>query len=75
MIEVDIKFLKHLILILKMLLQITNGKYKTTPGDRQYRINIASRTVKQLDYLIKEASDEEAQAYLRRGLVKEAVWN
>ncbi len=74
MIKVDIKFLKHIALIIRLLLELLDGKYKSTPGERQYKITQAARTCRQLDYIIREAEDEEALSYLRRGLVKEATW-
>jgi len=74
MIDVDINFLKYLVLVYKSLLEIANGDLKDTPGERQYRIDIAARTVRQLNYLIREAQDEEAITYLRRGIIKEATW-
>ena len=74
MINIDIRFLKHLYLIMTLLFEIINGKYKDTPGERQSKLNIANMTRKQLKHIIHEAETEEYEVYIRRGIVKEANW-
>jgi len=74
MISIDAKFLKHLVLIIGVLLDVINGKYKNVPGERQHMINLAARTKRQIDYIIREAETEESLNYIRRGFVREATW-
>ena len=74
MINIDIRFLKHLLLVIDLLFDIINGGYKDVPGKRQHMVNTAALTRRQLKHIIKEAEDEERLLYVRRGIVKEAEW-
>lgn len=74
MINIDIRFLKHLLLIIAELLEIIRGKYNATPGERQYIINVAAKTKKQLKHIIKDAEDETMRDLILNGFVKEANW-
>jgi hypothetical protein len=74
MIQIDIRFLKHLLLLITELFNVINNKYKDTPGERQYVINIAAKTKRQLEHIIKEGEEEETLLYIRKGIVQEADW-
>lgn len=75
MVSIDAKFLQYIILVLKTLLNIITSKDDDyLPGEKQYKISIAERTVKQLEYIVKESTKQESEEYIRRGLVREAEW-
>ena len=70
----DIRFLKHIVLVIELLLDIIAGKFKETPGKRQHMINTVALTRKQLKHIISEAEDADYMDFIRKGITKEAAW-
>lgn len=74
MINVDINFLRQIAIVIRMMLEVVNGRYNNDPAERQRKINTAAQVKRQLDYIIREASEEDALNYIRKGFVKEATF-